>query len=223
MNDTRTIHEKALGRFLDDKNIQTGEDLEGSRLLLVETSKDYDLVEKLHSLAISLTFKGCKLNEFLEYFYVLDPDCIHFSESYYYCDGCSKYARHYEYEAQDQYYINTDTCEVVCRNCVKDYKEEYIEYLQKHKKLCTLLSEEELIELDYVILEEYNFNNDMYGGRQADKEEIDKVFDKEDIKIFYWLHTSHMFGIWYTIIVHKNDLEKAKQLLEEKFSDFKED
>ena len=198
-----------LSNFMDDKDIQTGEDLEGNRLVLVESCEHYDLVEKIIKLSLDMKEKGYKLNDFLEYFSKIDSyEHLHFSEDFIYCGGCGNYARHAHYGVNDEYYIAE--CECICKNCYD--KEEYIDYLLESKTNCNvLMSDEEIKEQGYYILTNYEFNNDMYGGKQADKGTIELIL--KGIPFFYYLNTVHMFGTYYTICVHKDNIRKALKAL----------
>jgi hypothetical protein len=73
------------------------------------------------------------------------------------------------------------------------------------------MSDDDIKEQGYYILTNYEFNNDMYGGKQADKGTIELIL--KDIPFFYYLNFSHMFGTSYTICVHKDNIRKALKAL----------
>jgi hypothetical protein len=209
MTQTAITYQQRLMNFLDDKYINTGEDLDGKRVILAETCETYDLIERLHSLAVDMKNKGFKLNDFLKYFYVMDTyNNLHFSESYMDCMSCGNYAHHHDYGVQDQYYVHG--CEVICKNCFDPPT--YIEYLLENHNHCNvLLTDEQIKEHDYVELHNYEFEITMHSGRQADKEAIESIL--EGIEFFYYLNNCHMFGTSFTVCVHKDNLRKTLKAL----------
>ena len=209
MTEAVVTYDQRLMNFLDNEYINTGADLEGKRVVLAETNKTYDLIERLHSLAVNMTLKGYKLNSFLEYFYVMDTyNDLHFSESYMYCQCCGSYAHHNDYGVQDQYYIHA--CEVICKDCFDPPT--YIGYLiDNHNHCNVLLSDEQIKDNNYIDLYNYTFEITMHPGRQADKEELETIL--KGIDFFYYLYNCHMFGTSFTVCVHKDDLRKTLKAL----------
>lgn len=107
MNNTK------LNVFLDNNDIQTGNNLEGDYITLVYDSKMYDIIEKLHETSLLIKNKGLKNNEFMQFFENIGQ--LDYQENWVYCGGCGNYAHHDYYGVNDQYYIDDEACEVVCK------------------------------------------------------------------------------------------------------------
>lgn len=200
-----------LNNFLDNKDIQTGINLNDEYIMLVDDYKVYELIEKLHGLAIELDEKKLKLSEFMEYFKNIDiNNSLDYSENYIYCVCCGQYAYVDDCGVNDEFYINDG--EVICKNCLD--KNDYIDYLTNNVNNCNvMLTDADIQECGYIILSNYDFNDDMYGGTQTNKNELETMLQSNNINFFYQLNASHMFGIYYTIAVANEDLRKTLKLL----------
>lgn len=215
-NNSFSYYER-LDRFLDLMDIQTGNDLEGNSLILPYDCYTYEFIEKLIYLSKSLKDKGYVVNNFFKFFIDIDDDMLNYQENYVYCGCCGNYAYHDNYGVNDQYYIDTDICEAVCKDCYD--KDTYISYLINNKKNCNvLMSDEDIKSSNYVILSNYEFKNDMYGGLQCDKKELEATL--KDIEFFYYLDVAHPYGTYYTICVSKESLRKTLKILKQ--SSFRE-
>lgn len=204
----KEFYQEKLNNFLDNNDITTGNDLDGNIVTLAYSNELYDIVEKLNQSALLIKNKGLLNSEFMQFFE--DVGELDYQENYIYCSCCGCYARHNYYGTNGQFYI--DDSEVVCKNCMSS--NDYIEYLINNKKSCnTMLDVSQVQACNYSILSDYQFNNDMYGGLQCNKVELEKLLDDNNIKFFYWLDNCHMFGTYYTIVVHDNNIDKVTSLL----------
>lgn len=206
----KEFYQNKLNQFLDSENIQTGHDLNNEHITLVYDNKLYNIVEKLNYTALLIKNKGIKNNDFMKFFE--DIGELDYQENYVYCDSCGNYAYTYNdyHGINDQYYIND--CQVICKNCLDN--SDYINYLIGNKNNCnTMLDLQAMSNTNYTILSDFQFNSDMYGGIQCNKSELEKLLSDNNIDFFYWLDNCHMFGTYYTIVVHDNDVKKTTSLL----------
>jgi len=204
-----TDYREKLWNFMDNKDIQAGQSIDKKYLILVYDNDTYELIEKLLELAIKLNNKKYKLNEFMEYFYKIDPDNLDYQENWIYCGNCGSYARHESYGVNDQYYI--DNGEATCKNCFDI--DDYIDYLiNNHNNCNVLLNDDQICKANYVILTNYEFQNTMYTeDKQTNKDKIQEILKEYDY--FYYLNTCHMLGAYYTIAVKRDNLKSVLKLL----------
>lgn len=216
-------YQEKLIQFLDNNDIDTGTTIDDDYIILVDDYKKYGLIEKIHELSNNMVSKGHKLNAFLEYFYKFTniDEILQYKESWVLCHECGRYAYNPDYGIRNQFYIDNLKSEYICKNCMNS--SDYIDNLINDKNNCNiLLSDGNIEDEGYSILNEYNFKVDMYGGINFDKKQFQEDMKKLEVDFFYYLYNTHMFGTYFTICVKNEDLEKTKIFLtSSKYSNFR--
>lgn len=142
-----------------------------------------------------------------DYYYIdfITGDNWGFYDSYFICNDCYKAYRYNEYGTAN-YWVGDGF--IICEDCVrKNYKEEYIEYLINEPTYAnTLIPECELEDMGFEKVNEYTYENGMYGTNDNPTDiysDLLRIYPNSEI-IFH-IYDVNPFAVYFDVYVRKAD------------------
>ena len=125
-----------------------------------------------------------------------------YNDEYYVCCDCGKAYRNNDYGIRP-YWVGDGF--IYCEDCVKEnHKEEYIEYLTNNPQHANSMID--LEEEDFEKINEYPYENGMYGTNDCPTEIYEKLIKiYPNSEIVFSISSSNPFAVYFDVYIRKAD------------------